>query len=75
MTAAYWLGHGVADRVGNVDRRGAGLDGRLDDLGEEIQLGAGGVLGRELDVVAVALGPLDALDGPADDLLLGHLAA
>ena len=45
----------------------------LDDLGQEVQLGAGGVLGREFDVVAVALGPLDALDGSADDLFLGHL--
>ena len=42
---------------------------------EEVELGAGGVLGRELDVVAVALGPLHALDGPLDDLVLGHLAA
>ena len=75
MAAAYWLGHGVADGVGDVDRGGAGLDGLLDDLGEEIELGAGGVFGRELDVVAVAAGPLDAFDGAADDLLLGHLAA
>ena len=55
---------GVADRVGNVDRRGAGVDRRLDDPAEEIELGAGGVFGRELDVVAVALGPLHAVDGP-----------
>ena len=46
------LGHGVADGVGDVDRGGAGLDGLLDHLGEEVQLGAGGVLGRELDVLA-----------------------
>ena len=75
MAAAYWLGHGVADRVGDVDRGGAGVDGLFDHLGQEIELGAGGVLGRELDVVAVALGPLHARDGPADDLVLGHLAA
>ena len=43
--------HRVADRVGDVDRGGAGLDGPLDDLGQEVQLGAGGVLGRELDVL------------------------
>ena len=36
-------------------------------------LGAGGVFGRELDVVAIAGGPLHAGDGPLDDLLLGHL--
>ena len=66
-------GHGVADGVGDVDRGGAGLDDALDDLGEEVELGAGGVFGRELDVVADGLGALDALDGPADDLVLGHL--
>ena len=65
--------HGVADGVGDVDRRGAGFDDALDDLGEEVELGAGGVFRRELDVVADGLGALDALDGPADDLVLGHL--
>ena len=49
-------GHGVADRVGDVDGGGADLDDALDDLGEEVQLGAGGVFRRELDVIA---------DGPA----------
>ena len=55
--AGVLRGHGVADGVGDVDRRRAGLDRRLDDLAEEVELGAGGVLGGELDVVAVALGP------------------
>ena len=64
---------GVADRVGNVDRGGAGVDGRLDHLAEEIGFGARGVLGRELDVRAVALGPFHAGDGVADDLVLVHL--
>src|SRR5262249_22753951 len=44
-------GDGVADRVGDVDGGGAGLDGLLDHLGQEVQLGASGVLGRELDVL------------------------
>ena len=65
MTSAVLVGHGVADGVGDVDGGGAGLDGRFDDLAEEVELGAGGVFGRELDVVAVADGPLHALDGPA----------
>ena len=30
---------GVADRVGNVDRGGAGVDGRLDHSAEKIDLG------------------------------------
>ena len=51
-------GRGVAHRVGNVDRRGPGGDGRFDHLAEEIGLGAGGVLGRELDVGAIADRPL-----------------
>ncbi len=55
--AAHVGRRGVADRVGNVDRGGPGGDGRLDHLAEEVGLGAGGVLGRELDVVAVARWP------------------
>ena len=73
ITLPYCVRRGVADRVGDVDRRGPGVDGRLDDLAEEVELGAGGVLGRELDVVAIADGPLHAGDGPRDDLLLVHL--
>ena len=57
-------GRGVADRVGDVDRGGAGVDGRLDHLAEEVGLGAGGVFGRELDVGAVAGRPLHAGHGP-----------
>ena len=64
---------GVADRVGNVDRRRAGPDGRLDDFAQKIELGARGVLGRELDVVAVAGRPADAVHGPIDDFLFVHL--
>ena len=44
----------VADGVGEVEGGGAGLDGDLADLDEEVAVGAGGVLGGELDVVAVA---------------------
>ncbi len=54
-------GRGVADGVGDVHRRGAGLDGRLDDLAEEFDLGPSGVLGAELDVVAVAFGSTNAV--------------
>ena len=38
------IGHGVADRVRDVDRAGAGLDRGFDHLGQELQLGARGVL-------------------------------
>ena len=63
----------MADGVGDVDRRGPRLDGALDHLGQEIQLGPRGVLRREFDVLAVALGALDALDGAADDFLAVHV--
>jgi hypothetical protein len=65
--------HGVADGVGDVHRGGAGLDSGLDDVAEEVDLGARGVLGAELDVVAIRLCTFHAHDGPLDDLLAGHL--
>ena len=69
---AHLARRGVADRVGNVDRRGAGGDRGLDHLAEEIGLGAGGVLGRVFDVVAEAAGPLHPRHRLADHLLLAH---
>ena len=45
-----FIRHGVADRVRNVHRGGAGLDDGFDHLREEIELGARGVFGRELHV-------------------------
>ena len=53
------LREAVADRVGQVQGGCAGLDRNLANLAQEIAIGAGGVLGRELDVVAVALGQRD----------------
>ncbi len=50
-------GRRVADGVGDVHRGGPGLDGRLDDLAEEVELGPRGVLGAELDVRAIAPRP------------------
>ena len=40
-----FFGHGIADRVGDIDRRGPGLDGRRDDLVEVVRLSASGVQG------------------------------
>jgi hypothetical protein len=51
---AELVGRGVAHRVGDVDGAGAGLDGGLDGLVEELGLGAARVLGAELDVGAEA---------------------
>ena len=64
---------GVANRVGNVDGGGAGRDGGFDDLAEEIDFGAGGVFGREFDVVAIADGALHAGDRAVNDFVLIHL--
>src|SRR5437660_5029689 len=35
--------------------------------------GARGILGREFDILAITLGPLHGLNGPANDLVLGHV--
>jgi hypothetical protein len=70
---APYSGRGVADGVGDVDGRRAGLDRGLDDVAEKVALGAGGVFGRKLDVVAVADGSLHTGHRPLDDLLAGHL--
>ena len=43
----------VADSVGQVDRRGAGVHRRFGDLAEEGQVAARRILGRELHVVAI----------------------
>jgi hypothetical protein len=63
---------GVANRIRDVNCCGADGDGRLHDATEEVRLRPCCILRGELDVVAVAAGPLNAGDGPLDDLLLGH---
>ena len=61
-------GRGVADGVRDVDGGGAGLDGDVDHLDEEVDVGAGAVLGGELDVVGVAAGEANALADLVDGL-------
>ena len=53
---AYSCGKHVADRVREVDRRRAGLDGGTADGGDERGVGAGCVLARELDLVDARAG-------------------
>ena len=65
--------HGVADRIRDVDGGGTGVDHGFDHLREELELGARSVLRRELDVLAKVTRHLHALDGAADDLVLGHV--
>ena len=57
----------VADGVRDVDGRRAGLDDGLVDLEQEVGVGAGGVLGAELDL-GVAAERLAAVADPADGL-------
>ena len=54
-------GHGVADGVWNIERGGAGIDGRLQDFAEEVGIGAGCVLGREFHVIAERTGVGDVV--------------
>jgi hypothetical protein len=65
--------HRVADRVGHVDRRRALVECDLQHLGGELELRAGGVHRRELDVVAVLLGVRDGGAGLALHVLAGGL--
>src|SRR6202040_605400 len=50
------VGSGVAHGVGDVDGGGSGLNGDGDDLDEKVGVGAGGILGGELDVVGEGAG-------------------
>ena len=61
--------HRVADRVGDVDRGRALVDRDLAHLGGELEVGPGGVHGRELDVVDVLLGVGHRRAGLALDVL------
>src|SRR3984885_10762238 len=65
------LGGGVADGVGDVDGGGAGLDGDGDHLEEELGVGAGAVLGGELDVFGKGAGEADRLGGLVEGLVAG----
>ena len=52
----------VADGVGDVDRPGAGLDRRRQDIAHVVEVRARGVLRRELDVLAVRPRVTDRVD-------------
>ena len=67
---AVQLGDRVADGVGDVDRRRALGDHRLEHAAEEVRVGAVAVLGRELDVAAQV-----AREAGRQPRLLEHLLA
>ena len=64
-------GIGVADGVGDVDRRRPGADRGLNAAAQHIALGAGGVLGRPFHIVAEVAGVGDRAGHEVDDLLGG----
>ena len=64
-----FLRHRVADGVGDIDGGGAGLDRGLDATAEEIELGAGAVLARPLDVVGVVARAGDLRDHHLEDFV------
>jgi len=67
---AVALGRGIADGVREINRRGAGLDGGLGDLFQEIEFGAAGIFGGEFDIAGVGQGLFNRLDADADDFFL-----
>ena len=67
------FGHCIAHGVRNVHGRGPGLYHGLDHLGQVFQFRARGVLGRELDVVAIVPGVRHRLHCALENFRLGHL--
>ena len=64
-----------ADGVGDVERCRAVVDGELQDVAHEVDVGPAGVLGRELDVGQVALGAPDGARRPRPSPALGSCGA
>ena len=56
ISAAEFIRRGVADRIGDVERGRAGLDGRFQHLVQEFRIAAPGVFRAELDIRAQAAG-------------------
>ena len=69
---ANLVGRGVPDGIGQVDRRGPGLDHGLDDPAQELEIAARGVLGRELDVRRMLPGETDGVDRGFQALVPRH---
>ena len=75
IRSANSSGIGVAHRVRDVDRGGAGLDRALDAAEQEVGLGARGIHAAPLDIVGVAPRAGDAVDHPLVDLARRRAAA
>src|SRR5262249_36829142 len=68
---AEFRGYGVADGVGDVESGCADFDYGVEDPAEEIGIGAGGVFGREFDVIAKRFCQTNGFAGLRDALLTG----
>ena len=62
------FGGRVADCVGDVDGSGSCLNSGADDLDKKVRVGAGGVLGGELNVVGKGAGKTDGFGGLVEGL-------
>ncbi|MPL94951.1 hypothetical protein SDC9_41114 [bioreactor metagenome] len=65
-----FLRQGIADGIGNVDRRGAGLDRGLDHAAQVIAFGADRVHRRPLHVLAQVAGVVHGVGDALDHLVL-----
>ena len=66
-------GHGIADGVGNIDRRGSGLDCRLHDFSQKFRLGPGGIFRGELNIRSHRFGQTHPFGSQTENLLVGFL--
>ena len=62
--------HVPSRRIGNVERRGARLDGGTEDAVQKVRIGPSGIFRAEFDIVAAqALGEFDGVDGNVHHLV------
>ena len=63
---------GVADGIRDIDRPRTGLDHRLEDTAQEINVRAAGIFGGKLDIVRVFACPANRLDRLRNHLVGRH---
>ena len=68
---AVFFRRAVADGIRKIDGGCAGIDDGFGNLREEIDIGASGVFGGELDIVAKRPRVADALDGASESFFAG----
>ena len=64
--------NGVADGIRDIDRPRTGLDHRLEDTAQEINVRAAGIFGGKLDIVRVFACPANRLDRLRNHLIGRH---